>query len=322
MDRIAADRDRRLNGDRLGRVADAVDVVGEAIDPVGDRPDDAAHHPFRLGLHGLEIGAKRHQAMAPDELEITALADRAGGELSPQIAQYVARLARVLADDLEQRVVRPAGFVELEDGDAQPLLKNIRCVHGRAARGDAADVAMVGHGAGPADQFLRSEHRLDDVEIGQMLAGRAVGIVEEVDVARRRGRPMIADQKRQAVGEGAELDGQGQALGDDLAIAIGDRGGVVHRIAHHGRIGRAHDDQRHLVGDRAERVLDYLEGDRIDVGTLGHAWRISMLPSASSRAVAPGGTTQVASYSSTMKGPERGLAVSAARARTGVSTRP
>ena len=42
---------------------------------------------------------------------------------------------------------------------------------------------------------------------------------------------------------------------------------------------------------------------------------------ASSEAWAPGGTTQVASYSSTMQGPSRGVARSA-RVSTGVSSQP
>ncbi len=48
---------------------------------------------------------------------------------------------------------------------------------------------------------------------------------------------------------------------------------------------------------------------------------IRMLPMASSEARAPGGTTQVASYSSTMQGPWRGVARSA-RVSTGVSSQP
>ena len=48
---------------------------------------------------------------------------------------------------------------------------------------------------------------------------------------------------------------------------------------------------------------------------------ITMLPETSSPALAPGGTTHVASYSSTIAGPSRGVARSP-RARTGVTIQP
>ena len=52
------------------------------------------------------------------------------------------------------------------------------------------------------------------------------------------------------------------------------------------------------------------------------AVRISMLPWSSRRAVAPGGTRVVASYSSTRSGPGRGVGSRSARPITGVASRP
>src|SRR4051812_32322028 len=118
-----------------------------------------------------------------------------------------------------------------------------------------------------------------------------------------------------------------QSLRDHLPVPVAERGRVIHRVAHHRRIGAAHEHERHLVGDRRERVLHHLERDWIDAqfgvrlvinsGSHG-AVSICMLPCPSSWALAPGGMTQVASSSSMIIGPGMRFA-SAARLTTGVS---
>ena len=62
---------------------------------------------------------------------------------------------------------------------------------------------------------------------------------------------------------------QRQALGDELAVGVAERGRVVHVVLEHARIGRAEDGQRHLVGDREDRVPEQLEDDRIGLGRHG-----------------------------------------------------
>jgi hypothetical protein len=85
----------------------------------------------------------------------------------------------------------------------------------------------------------------------------------------------------------------GEPVRDNAPLAVAEAGRVVHRIAHDRGIGGAHDDQRHLVGDRRERVLHHLHRDRIGVGAHGgHSRESWMLPAASTRAVQPGGTTR------------------------------
>src|SRR5207245_5752060 len=96
---------------------------------------------------------------------------------------------------------------------------------------------------------------------------------------------------------------------------IAQRRRVIHRVAHHRRIRATHEHERHLVGDRRERVLDHLERYEIHHSPAS----ITILPCVSSSALAPGGTMQVASNSSTMSGPCIRFA-SAARPNTGVST--
>src|SRR5258708_21280550 len=56
---------------------------------------------------------------------------------------------------------------------------------------------------------------------------------------------------------------QCQALRGELAVGVGKPGRVVHVVLEHARIGGAEHGQRHLVGDRKNRVLEQLERNRI-----------------------------------------------------------
>src|SRR5262249_31088514 len=71
----------------------------------------------------------------------------------------------------------------------------------------------------------------------------------------------------------AEMPGQGQALRHQLAVRVGKGGGIIHVVLEHARVGGAENRQRHLVGDREDRVLEQLEGDRVEV--VAHAGILS-----------------------------------------------
>src|SRR6185295_20286786 len=102
---------------------------------------------------------------------------------------------------------------------------------------------------------------------------------------------------------------------------VAERRGVIHVVLEHAGVGGAQDRQRHLVGDGEQRVPEQLEADRVGEAAAHAPTSITMLPHASSAARAPGGTTHVASYSSTTAGPSRGVARSA-RHRMGVVSQP
>ena len=129
---------------------------------------------------------------------------------------HLHRLARVALDDAERGLVRLAALVQLHDRQAQAFLENLRRMDGGAARRDAADIAMMRHGGGVALQARCQEDRLYDVDVGQVLAAGAVGIVEDEDVAGCMSSPNCSHQMAHRVGKGAELHRQGQPLGDDL----------------------------------------------------------------------------------------------------------
>ena len=174
------------------------------------------------------------------------------------------RLARVGLDQAQQHRVLDAGVDELRERDPEPLLVDLGRVHGDAARRDAADVGVMGHRRRVALERAVDEHRLDHVDVREMLAAAAVRVVRDVDVPGLRRRPELLEHVAHHGREGAELHGEGQALRDDAAVAVAERGRVVHRVANDRRVGAAHDHERHLVGGRREGVLDHLERDRIE----------------------------------------------------------
>ena len=248
-DLAALDAEGNYDLQRLGMLAEAVDVVSVAVFTVGNRLDLSQHHALGLVLKFFEVGMQECGAVLFYQPLEPLFADVAGGELGPEVAHHMDRIARIFFDYLEQRPNGLAALVELEERQPQPLLVDLGGVDGDATGSDAADVAVMGHGGGVALQRIAKENGLDDVDVGQVLAAGAVRIVGDEDVAGIGIVGVLGGDVAHDFGKGAELHRQGQALGDDLAVAVAQRRRIVHRVADHRRIGAAHDDQRHLVAE-------------------------------------------------------------------------
>jgi hypothetical protein len=93
-------------------------------------------------------------------------------------------------------------------------------------------------------------------------------VVHDEDVARRHVVLEVAHDGFHGRRHRAEMAGQGEPLRRELAIGIGEARRIIHVVLEHARVGGAEDRQRHLVGDREDRILEQLQLDRI--GTLGH----------------------------------------------------
>jgi len=77
----------------------------------------------------------------------------------------------------------------------------------------------------------------------------------------------------------AEVTGQGQPLRHQFPRTVEHRGRVIHVVLQHTRIGRPEDRQRHLVGDRENRILEQLKFNGI-ADHRGHPpsrWRVAAL---------------------------------------------
>jgi hypothetical protein len=122
------------------------------------------------------------------------------------------------------------------------------------------------------------------------------------------------------------------ALRDHAAVGIADGGAEVAALADDERVPDALEHEAHLVDDAHEGVAEHLERDRVDLPrtdvavahreTSASGWSvIRMLPTASTAALVPGGSTTVLSSSSTMQGPSN-ASPAASRAGRRTACRP
>src|SRR5262245_40983247 len=176
----------------------------------------------------------------------------------------------------------------------------------------------------------------------QFVAGAPVRAERELALDRGHHSRMAVTEQQCAVA--AEIIDVLVAIDVPLAAAGGPRG--IDRVGQEGAavVGEARRDDLARLGVKALRAARARPVLRLDLGIgrgLRHVWvpvhhpclvglapsaraaqrSMLILPPASSRAVAPGGTTQVASYSSTISGPTCARC-RAERATTGVSSQP
>ena len=201
-------------------------------------------------------------AVALDQPLELALGDVAGGELGAQVAEHLDRHPDVLLDQGEQGLVAPARGIELERRDAQAFLIDLGRVRGVGAGDPAADVGVMADGGGKGEPLALVVERLEEEDVGQVHAALE-GVVHHEDVARLDVVAIFGDHDVERGRDRPQMAGQGQPLRDQLAGGVAERGRVVHVVLEHARVGRAEHGQRHLVGDREDRVPEQLEGDRV-----------------------------------------------------------
>ena len=190
------------------------------------------------------------------------LGHRARRDLGAEVAERDARDAHVGLDQLVHCLVRLAGGVEPQPGQAEPLLVDLGVVAGARARQPPADVAVVRGRHGPSDQRLLEVNRLDDEDVLEMHAP-VEGVVHDEDVARLDAVAVVPEQRLHGGRDRAEVERNAHRLGHGLAPRVTEGGREVHAVADDGRMGGADDRRRHLVGDRLERVGDDLQRHRV-----------------------------------------------------------
>ena len=248
-------------------------MVGEAVGAIRDFGDLDAGEPLRVVVQGLDVAVHRDRPVTLEELEELALTGDARSFLRLEVAQHLVGHAHVERHDVPDGLVRPARVAQLQEGEAQALLIDLGGAQGVAAGNDAPDVGVVRERRGPADERSVMEEWLDDVDIGQVLAGGRIGVVADEHVAGARVVAIAVQQEAHRVVEAAEVHGGGHALGQRAPFGVADSGREIHAVADDGRVRGAHQDQRHLVGNHVEAVLQHFEADRVDLqrhGGVGH----------------------------------------------------
>ena len=250
------------DGDGVGVDAVVVHPVGEGVAAVGHGGDGIAGEALglveeRRGTCGEAVGP-----VLVGQGEIAALAGEAGRHLRAHVAEDLARHAHVAVDQLEHRLHRLARRVEPEGRDAQAFLEDLRGVAAVASRRLAPHVELMPDARRPAHEPRLHEDGLEDVEVGQVRSALE-GVVEDEHVAGGEARPELAAHVGHGVGDGAQVQGQGEALGDEAPLHVAQGAGHVHGVLEIVRVGRAHERDGHLVHDGVEAVLHQLEENGI-----------------------------------------------------------
>ena len=229
---------------------------------VGPGGDFGPHQP--LGIVDQIRGAARKGvgAVAADQLAYGPGADVAGRQLGPQVSDGHLRHPHIGADQGEQGLVGLAPAVELEPGDAQTFLKNLRIVAGRTPRQTAAQIQVVGRAHGEGHAPALPEDGLDNEDVRDVHASFK-RIVEDEDIALFHIVAVLGQQGLHGKGHRAQMQRNGDALGDHLALGIAQGSRVVQTVPHNGRIGRAVERHGHFVGRRSQGVAHDFARDRI-----------------------------------------------------------
>ena len=177
----------------------------------------------------------------------------------------------------------------------RPFGVDLGRVRGVRARDAAADVGVMAARAGEREPFAFVIERLEDEDVRQVHAA-VERVVHDEHVALRHVVAEVAHDRGERGRHRAEMPGQCQALRDKPPLGVGEAGRIIHVVLEHARIGRAEDRQRHVVGHREQRVLEELEGDRIE--TVRHLSSLRHLPRLKSCAALPPST---ASFSAAVR---------------------
>ncbi len=105
---------------------------------------------------------------------------------------------------------------------------------GRVRASDAtANIGVVADGAGKGEALAGVVERLEDEDVGQVHAA-VKGIVHDENVALRHVVAVVAHDRLERGRGGAQMAGQGEALGSEAAGAIGESGRIVHVVLEDG----------------------------------------------------------------------------------------
>ena len=114
---------------------------------------------------------------------------------------------------------------------------------------------MVGYHRREAHKRIPVEDGLKNEDVGQVDAS-VKGIVHDKNVPRLDSASVFVQSGLQREGNGSQLEGNGDPLGNHTALAVAQSRGKVHAVSYHGRVGGPNHGVSHFVGDATEIVSD------------------------------------------------------------------
>ena len=307
-------------GHLVGAHAEAVvaDVVLEVERLVlADGVADQVQHRAAIALQQLAHRADQGvDSETIAKLMNALLGEAHSGDQRVEVAPVPLRHPALMQDHPEHVFLQLVVLVDLDDGDDDAFLVDLVGVGGEAARHLAADIRHVAEHRGVGDEPAVAVNRAQDQPVRRVAdrAGAAVGIGGEEDVPFLDRAVVFA---LEAVDERAELPDH------HLALGVGDHRELVVLLADSRRHGGAVEHGVHLVAGAAQRALDDIESDRVDVDRLERCvvglddsdWHVAppptqwpigltmMLPYPSTTPMWPGRIRVVESISVTIAGP-------------------
>ena len=242
----------------------------------------------------------------------SARGNATGSDERVQIGGAPIGLAGLVHDQLDQVFVIDAALVDLDRRNAHALFENRAGVDWHRAGDLAADIGLMTEHSRPGDEAAIAVHRQQHQPVVGVAdrAFAAVRVGEQDHVPLLDSTVEVADE---AIDEAAKL------ADDHLAIGVGDQRKGITLLADARRHGGAHQRCVHFDTGVTQRVLDDIEGDRIDLlrregGVIGlddlgghrfspQAGLIKRLPKSSTSAVWPLWISVVESISVTTAGP-------------------
>ena len=258
------------------------EIVGIGERPVLQPVDHPPHALLGIVHHVPHVGVDGGQAELGDHLQELRRALAAGGDLGLEIGHVLARVAAGMGSagqQFEERLLaEDAVLHQQEIVDQRAFLVDVRRIGGHRARGDAADVGVMGPRGGEEQELAGfREHRHDHRHVGQMGAA-VVRIVEGVDVARPHAAATLADDGAHRFAHRAQMDGHVGGVGDQPALGVEQGAGEIQPFLDVDRIGGVLEGDPHLLGDGHEEVVEDLEQDGIAVGAHRHPPRQRLHP--------------------------------------------
>ena len=147
-------------------------MVGEAV---GARPPGrnlGPRHALGIIEQPGQMPSHAGRTVAAHQRTQFARPHLACGVLGAQIAEHDLRHADIEPDDGRERFVHLASMVQLERGDTQAFLVNLRAVGGVGAGDAAAHIGVVADHHRPGQQFALLEDGVEHEDVRQVHAAR------------------------------------------------------------------------------------------------------------------------------------------------------
>ena len=181
-----------------------------------------------------------------------------------EIAPGVVRRSVVGEDDAPGILDIIAPVEQLDRGEPQPFLVDVRGVRGKGSRGLATNFGDMPDIPCEPEEMIAEEHWSHHHVLREMTATPVAVIVDEHVSRMEVVDPLFLHGPFHRVGNGSHHRWGVVLLGNQVAVAIEENRGEIETLIEDRRVGRLQHDQRHLGGNVGQGVVDDVERNCVD----------------------------------------------------------